>query len=440
MGKVRKWQGNEMKKVLIVTYYFTKNELIAAIRPGGLAKFLPEFGWQVVVLTAKSELKPNAKFNVIETSCDDLSAKWKRRFHLNPNETVKDQLGFRTLKNRMTMFDRLLALWKEIFASPDSYKDWQKHVIKETQDLFSKERFDAMISVSSPLTSHLVAKKLKERYGIPWVADMLDLWTQSPYYDPYIPIRKMIDRRMEAKTLASADAVTSVTQPFVEKLKELHTGQDIRYIPFGFDPDQMNPGVTLSEKFTVVHTGYLYNGKRDPKIFFLALSELIHEGKIDSRDIRIEFYGKREGWLENEIKKYDLQGMVTINGLVSREESINVQRIAQMLLLLTWDDPRDSMVCPGKLYDYLAAGRPIISIGRSGSVVSDIINKTQAGIHAFDLNEIKKEIERAYSEFKSTGRVSYKGVTSEIEKFNHREVAREFARQLDSILTRLEKN
>jgi len=425
-----------MKSVLIVTYHFTDNEAIAAVRPQGLAKFLPEFGWRVVVLTAKSKGKPNAKFNVIETSGEDISVKWKRRFNLNLKEPVKNQFGFRTLKNRKTVFDRLVILWGVIFASPDRYKDWRKHAIKETQDIFSKERFDAMISVSSPASSHLVAKRLKERYEIPWIADMVDLWTQSPYYNPYTPIIKIMDRWTETNTLASADAITTVTQPFVEKLKELHVEQNIHCAPFGFDPDQMNPDMTLSEKFTVAHTGNLYDGKRDPDRFFRALSELIREGKIDSRDIQIEFYGNKEGWLEDEIKEYALQGMVKMNGPVSREESIKAQRTAQMLLLLTWDDPRDSMGCPAKLYDYLAAGRPIISIGRPGSVVAEIINKTQAGVHAFDLNEIKMEIERAYAEFKSTYRVSYRGITSEIERFNHREVAREFAELLDSILAR----
>jgi len=352
---------------------------------------------------------------------------------------VKNQLGFRAMKNRRTMYDRFVILWNEIFASPDRYKDWQEHAIEETQDLFSKVGFDAMISVSSPLTSHLVAGRLKDRYMIPWIADLLDLWTQSPYYEPYLPIRRIMDRKMELKMLASADAITAVTRPFVEKLKEVHTRQNIHYIPFSFDPNEMNPGVKLSDKFTVVHTGNLYNGKRDPEKFFLALSELIREGKIDPKDVQIEFFGKREGWLEDEIKKYDLQGMVNVNGVVSREESINAQRKAQMLLLLTWDNPGESMVCPGKLYEYLAAGRPIISIGRPESVVSDIINKTQAGIHTLDLNEIKKGIERAYTEFKSTGGASYRGIRTEIDKFSHREVAREFAKLLDSVATGRER-
>jgi hypothetical protein len=430
-----------MKKVLIVTYFFNKNEFIAAIRPRGLAKFLPEFGWEVVVLTAKSESRPNPKFNVIETSGEDLAAKWKRRFNLNPSEPLKDQSGIKAMKNRKnrkTMFGVLIILWGEIFARPDPCKDWYKQTIKETQDFFSKERFDAMISIYNPPTSHLIARKLKGKYGIPWIADMQDPWTQSPYYR-YSPIRRMIDRRTEVKTLASADAITTVTQPFVEMLKELHDRQNIHYVPFGFDPDQMNPGAALSKKFTVAHTGSLYKGKRDPETFFRALKDLIREGKIDSKDIQIEFYGDIEKWLEDEIKEYDLQDIVKANGPVSREESINVQREAQMLLLLSWDSPENSMFCPGKLYDYLAAGRPIISIGRPGSVVAEIIEKTQAGIHAFDFNEIKKEIERGYTEFKSTGRASYKGVASEIERFNHKDIAREFARLLDSVIAQHER-
>lgn len=421
-----------MKKVLIITYLFAQKEAVGAIRLYGLAKFLPDFGWEPTILTVKSPTKQSSHLKVIETSYDDLSIKWKKRLGLKLDKPLKEMAGLPTYKNKQTTADIILNLWEEIFAYPDANKGWYKFAIDAGGKLLEKESFDAIISSSSPVTSHFIAKELREKYEIPWIADLRDLWTQNHYYH-YSSYRKFIERRLEVRTLSLAGALTTVSQPLAEKLKELHKGKKIYAITNGFDPDEKNIRATLSDKFNITYTGYLYKGKRDPEPLFKALQKLISDGSIEPDDIEVDFYGYTEGWLEIDIHKYGLQNVVKAHGLIPRGEAIKKQREAQLLLLLTWNDPKEVGVYTGKIFDYLSAQRPILSIGISGGVVEELLTKTSAGIHASTQEEIEDVLRKFYYEFKLKGKVGYSGINSEIEKYSQKEMARKFAEVLNDI-------
>ncbi|HWQ95742.1 MAG TPA: hypothetical protein VN368_00065 [Candidatus Methylomirabilis sp.] len=224
------------------------------------------------------------------------------------------------------------------------------NAISTCDKLFRDENFNAMISSSSHVTNHLIARELKNKYGLPWIADLRDLWTQNHYYH-YGHFRKFIERR-------------------AEQLKELHIGKNISAITNGFSPNEKANGIPLSDKFCIIYTGFLYKGIQGPEPLFNALKQLILEKVIDSVDIVINFYGYNEGWLKRDIEMYDLQNVVNVHGLILREEAIKKQRESQLLRLLTQNDPNKKGVYAGKVFDYIAAQRPILSIGISGGVVA----------------------------------------------------------------------
>jgi len=170
-----------------------------------------------------------------------------------------------------------------------------------------------------------------------------------------------------------------------------------------------------------------------PEPLFQAISELIMSGKICSSDIEIQFYGTDDEWLFIDIKKYQLEKIINVHGPISREESIHEQRKAQVLLLLTWNHPTEKGVYTGKLFDYLAAQRPILAMGIPGSVIEELLDETQAGVYVSSIEKLKNAILSYYQEYKLTGKVSYKGNPVEIEKYSHREMARKFAGVLNSV-------
>jgi glycosyltransferase involved in cell wall biosynthesis len=163
------------------------------------------------------------------------------------------------------------------------------------------------------------------------------------------------------------------------------------------------------------------------------LRELADEGSVDLDDVSIEFFGWPEEWLMHDVEKYHLEGVVAIHGLIPREEAILRQRSSQILLSLIWDHPAEKGVYTGKIFEYLAAKRPILSLGTPGGVVEDLLRVTHAGVHVSSFEELHQELITAYRAFKSTGEVPYHGIESEIDHFSHREMAGQFARVLDSI-------
>lgn len=424
-----------MKKVLIISYHFPPSTAIGGLRTCGLTKYLHEFGWDAIVLTKKMSGHSNIRNKILHTrfSEHDSVVSLKKVLGLNTSIPIKRSNSI-TDKNKISLKYKILRFFVyEIVAYPDKHKGWYKYAVEVGNELFENEKIDAIISSSSPEISHIIANNLKLKYAVPWIADLRDLWTQNHYYQ-YSPIRTVREKRLEIMILSNADALTTVSQPLAEKLKELHKAKMIHSIPNGFDPAEKIIVIPSSEKFSITYTGSIYVGKQDPMPLFKALQELISEKVIEPDDVTVDFYGYNEGWLERDAEYNGMQSIVKIHDPIPRNEVIKKQRESQLLLLLTWNDPNEKGIYTGKVFEYLAAQRPIISIGISGDVVEDLLKKTNAGIQLSSVDEIKEEIKNAYLEFKSNGKVSYHGIPCEIDKYSHREMARKFAKILDTMM------
>lgn len=422
-----------MKKVLILAHNFHVKEDIGSIRIQGLAKYLPQFGWEPVVFTNATNNPIKSDARVIDTPDINVLIRWKKILGLNVNLTFKDQFNLQSGKDEKSISDYFLQLFEEIFFYPDNCRKWINHSRSIAHKTLESEHFDAIISSSYPVSLHLLADDLKIRYQIPWVADFRDLWTQNHYYSHW-KIRSFFEKRLEAKTLSLADSLVTVSQPLSEKLSEFHQGKKVYVIPNGFDPDEINPGLALTTKFTITYTGYLYKGRRDPEVLFKVIHKLIQNKKIDSSDVSIDFFGPKESWMKDLIKKYNLEQVVHVHGPVSRKESIRRQRESHLLLILTWDDFREKGVVTGKIFEYLAAKRPIISLGfnREGSL-RDLLEKTNTGVTILSDEDLEKMLTNYYQQYKRTGNVAYEGIDSEIDKYSQVYMAKQFSEILNKV-------
>ncbi len=422
-----------MRNVLIISFFFNQTDNIATVRLRGLVKYLPEFGWNPVVLTVKTSPDQDKKMNVFQTPYDDTVVIWKKRFGIPSDKTLQESDHFSSPeKQKKRLIDTLIDLWSEIFTYPDRTINWSLSAIEKGEEILKENHFDAILSSMKPPTSHIIANELAKRKKIPWIADFRDLWTQNHYFK-HSKIRGFFEKRLELETLSSANALITISYPFFEKLKELHKNKKVYTITNGFDPELVNPGIPLTKKFSITYTGYIYTGRQDPEPLFRVLKLLIDEKTIDPTTIEVHFFGHHESWLLSDSKKYHLENVVRIHGQISREESIKKQRESQVLLLLTWNDPGETGIYTGKIFDYLAAQRPILALGLKGGVVTEVLNQTHAGITVSSDEEIKEQILTFYREYKENSFVSYSGVSSEIEKYSHREMARKFAEVLEEI-------
>jgi hypothetical protein len=125
----------------------------------------------------------------------------------------------------------------------------------------------------------------------------------------------------------------------------------------------------LSEVIRFVYTGAVYSGKRDPSPLFEALEQ----NEDIRKSIHVDFYGNDLGYIDFLVKKYNLFDCVHINGSVSREAALKYQQEASVLLLLTWDNPKEKGVLTGKLFEYIGSSKPILLIGALKDEASKLI-------------------------------------------------------------------
>jgi len=424
-----------MKKVLIVA-----NLLHASPRIPGLAKYLPEFGWQPIMLTTPIGENPESYFgppndfknNFRTIEIGELST--QNEPDRNILAKMSQRFGIRPTKALSLLTHLYRYSYKAIVDYPDRGKGWKPSAVKAGSDLLQSENIEAMISSSPPVTSHLIAKELKVKQGIPWVADLRDLWSQNHYYS-YGPIRKFFDRRLELKTFLLADALVTVSAPLAERLSQLHNGKPTYSITNGFDPDKLSHGqANLISKFTITYTGQIYRGKQDPLKLFAALRDLVSKGTMNPEEVEIRFYGTRNELIAREIEEHELSAMAKQYGIVPRETSFEKQRESQLLLLLNWEDRRERGGYTLKIFEYLAAQRPILVTGGSGDdVVKELLDETKAGIYCQTVEDVRRTLRELYAEYKSRGKISYSGNIEKINRYSYREMARKFAEILNRL-------
>lgn len=424
---------NTRKRVLVIAYFFPPHQEIGSIRLKGLVKYLPKFGWDPVALTIASPLRVDTHFNVVESPYPgDVSSLTRMRKKFGLNSTIQERSSQRIVGRRwkQSIRGQLSRVVRSVRAYPDEQKNWYAGGLEVGARLLGEAHFDALISSSSPVTAHLIARKLKEMHGILWIADLRDLWSQNHYY-PYVNLRRRLDRRLEIRTLADADALVTVSKPLSEKLMSLHE-KTVYTIPNGFDPEEISPEF-LTKDFSITYTGRLYQGNQDPTLLFMTLKDLIDRGLVDARAIKIHFYGQKEDWLDGKLSEFGLDGYTEQHGIVPRETALIKQRESQILLLLNWDNPNEVGIYTGKLFEYLAARRPIIAIGGPQGVVSELLRTTQAGFHVSDRESLTEILRQFHEEYVEFGQVKYRG-NDIVQRYSHIEMARAFSEALENQL------
>jgi len=139
-----------------------------------------------------------------------------------------------------------------------------------------------------------------------------------------------------------------------------------------------------------------------------------------------------EPWLPALSEKFGLNQVVALNGPTPRMEAVAHQRESQVLLLLPWSNPKETGHHSAKLFEYLAAARPILAVGGSPGVITETLETADAGVHAISKAQVREFLLTAYANYKTKGYVPYSGKTQAVEEYGHPNMARRFAQVLDS--------
>ncbi len=284
-----------------------------------------------------------------------------------------------------------LSIWaRGNFFIPDARSLWIKPSVKYLSGYLQNNKVDALLTDGPPHTNTVIACKLSRKFNIPWLADFQDPWTQVDYYK-FFKLTKWADRkhkRLEQETFATAKKIT-IASPTWKKELESIGATNVDVIFWGYDEeDFIDLKPEPDSKFTVYHGGML-GFDRHPGTLLSVLKELKDEIPEFGSDLEIKLAGFIDYSILKTIDELGLQSNLKNLGTVGRKEALQHTLNAHILLLLINKADNAKGRIPGKLFELMRAGRPILGLGIEGGDVHKIIKKSGAGSY-FDYGSAKE--------------------------------------------------
>lgn len=392
-----------MKNVLYIVYYFPPMGSSGVQRPLKFVKYLNAFGWNPIVLTPH----PGA-YHTFDESLQEELDRTGAEVHRVDAKTPFHALGG---KSRQIQFipDRLAEtarLVSSFFYIPDNKTGWIKPAVKKADEIIRKRNIDLVFSTSPPPSNHLIAAELGKKHRLPVVMDFRDDWLE--YQSVYYPTRfhKRKNARLEKDTIQTATAVVANNSATLESIRSRTDNGYIRYevISHGFDPDDfqsLTPESDKPDKFVMLHSGLFYQ-ERQPDVFLKALRKLVEREVLSLKSFEIWFQGGLEARHTDLIEKLGLGKNLVDFGYVNHKEAVQHLLDADMLWFIVNHSNQSKTVTPGKLYEYMAARKPILGLigdGDSRMVLDDF----NAGLYCNpdDEAETARLIGKIYQKWKN---------------------------------------
>jgi len=383
-----------MRQVLLITYHFPPAGGVSVQRMLKFARYLPCHDYAPTVLTvdpkfaaygasdeALLEQIPEEATIVRTRSWDPLSV-YARLRGLKKADVSGVSLAKDSGKSWMGGVDRWLR--GNVFL-PDARAGWVPFAIGAARRLMRRQQFAAIMTSGPPHSTHFVGRYLKARTGIPWIADFRDPWTDYFYNKHFRQSRlaKIVDARMERSILSRADVVVSVSDSVGAGLRSKARLRGYETIANGYDPYDFpsvrNP-VWRHDSFVIAHVGTYSKDKHS--------KELVRVIRSLEADIKVRLVGSTHVSVVEDWEKAKLgQSLETIPH-VPHLEALTHMAEADLLLLLIEKGQCNKGIVTGKLFEYLATGRPVMAIGPPDGDMARILRETRNG-EVFDYDDVR---------------------------------------------------
>ena len=387
-----------MNKVLIVTYYWPPSGGAGVQRWLKFSKYLPEFGWEPIILTVDPAY---AAYPVTDYSLvNDLPVSLKVYFTpaldyfsiYKKDQTKIPSAGFANNTDK-SFKGKILRFVRGNFFIPDPRKGWNNYAVKRACELIKAEGINHVITTSPPHSTQLIGLRIKKKFPhIKWIADLRDPWTDIYYYKQFYPtlFSKAIDLKYEKSVLKNSDKIITVGSSlktlFSSKIKDLE--QKIEVITNGYDQSDFNEvPVSNPSRFTLTYVGTL-SDIYPIEGLIPALKTLHSSGK----DFLLRFVGtvseKTRKMIESEIPAKYLEFLP----YAIHSEAIKYMMNTSLLILIIPLHQSSKSIITGKIFEYLASGKPILCLGPVDGDAAEIISKCKAGrtFSYFDTANISK--------------------------------------------------
>ena len=389
---------------LLIAYFFPPFGQTSSRRSAGMTKYFPDFGCKPVVVTR--EWTPD---NGLYDPTIGIGLPENIEIHRIPFENDNTKL-FPTFQKR---------LYQTLLPHKNQHP-FGKDAINNILEVIKQNEIEIIWATFPPFDGLTLAKKISRLTGIPWVADLRDIYQFADSWKS----RLLLPLRIHSLNMCirDANAIITVSEGFAETLNR-RIKRKVHVVPNGFDHEFILPERRYNyPKFEIVYTGGINIGNPDFRPLLDALEKLCECKLMDKNDIIISFYGKGNEKRLKQLYRHSFSSTIRNCQCVTNKESIEIQTKALILLQAT--RPGSGWMT-SKIYEYLVARRPILAFPRDGTSIEKLLNETRAGVCCTTIDEIAFQLLKWYNEWKKTGDILWDGDVDKIMKFTRKEQAKQ---------------
>jgi glycosyltransferase involved in cell wall biosynthesis len=428
----------EQKKILIITYYWPPAGGPGVQRWLKFAKYLPEFGWKPIIFTPENPSYPLLDESLLKDVPENIEViktkiwePYQLAEKLNKSNKKFKAGQFDVGKNQS--WKSKLSIWvRGNFFIPDARVFWVKPSTQFLEQYLKENKIDVVVTSGPPHSLHLIGLNLKKKLpNLKWIADFRDPWTEISYYK-HLKLTKSSDkkhRQLESEVFKNADITLATSYTDAENFRK--NGANAVCITNGFDETDASETLNSSnsqtpeQKFTLSYIGVLEQ-LRNPENLWKALDDLVKTNSDFAENFTLKFAGRIDDKILSSIENSVLKNHVLNLGYISHEKAILEMAKSSVLLITNFPNESSKGIIPGKIFEYLATGKQIISFGPNEADVSKILTETKAGKHfSYDDSEtIKNFILEKFELWKKENLVEN---TQNIEQFSRKNLTKKLS-------------
>jgi len=370
-----------MKHLLLISYPFPPNSSAGAVRSRRFAQYLAEIGWKVSVVTIKPNQAHSADTEELNRLNDSVD--------INFTSTMDPWLSLREKAPKFILFRIVRSILMRVFSYPDHMLLWVPFAIREGLSINKKNPFSVIYTTSPPHSTHLAGLILKRLTGKPWIADFRDPWTLNAFHgkgridNALLKIEKLLEKRVLSNASCILANTTANRNNLLAAFPDL-SQEKVVHIPNGWEEFTHGFGSSMSEHrtLTIVHAGIFYPLFK-PYALLHALASWRKGNQptgippLNSHSIRLTLLGAKENEA-NIVKDLGLEDIVQVKSWVPQSEAQRIMSQADMLWVTLGTGKESSTYVPSKIFEYIAARKPIIAFFPEGDA-AEIIRKTNTG-------------------------------------------------------------
>ena len=405
-----------MKKVLFIDYFFAP--LATPWRGVGLARFLPEFAWQPIVLTAAQSVSYDKDYSSLLQV---------------PAETQVYRVGHYEIP---WLWQYMRTKLKISVDFPDAYKAWYRPAYQLARQILRQEKIDLICSTSPTFVTAMLAMQLKREFGLPWVADFQDGWAVNDFLNVHYrrallkPLWQWYQHRVkraEAAILAAADKITVVHWHIKQRWVELYgiPEDKVAVLPMGYDESAfigLEKKIFHSDRLTVTFLGSFYPDFEEP---FRSFLRVMHD--VD-KEAEALFIGRGAIYAQ-QLQMPNLVCMMHLSQKKALSFALNSDFLSVVM-------PPYGRWTPSKTFDYLRLGKPILALVPDDGDTARLVHEARAGfVLSFDESQMKKQLGLIFEQWRRGELRNFGPDGAYVAQFERRKITERMVQVFEAVVS-----